>query len=70
MLSLFLRLTAKDISKLGRKLDKMIILDHDEKAFQLQPENGVLIKPFGGDPPRAQSLKYFEVRYCPVTTVF
>lgn len=50
----------KDISKLGRKLDKMIILDHDEKAFQLQPENGVLIKPFGGDPNDCELLDLLE----------
>jgi len=40
----------KDISKLGRKLDKVLIIDHDTEAFKLQPENGVLIRPFDGDP--------------------
>jgi hypothetical protein len=40
----------KDISKLGRKMDRILLLDHDEQAFRLQPENGVLIRPFNGDP--------------------
>ncbi|CAE8735535.1 unnamed protein product, partial [Polarella glacialis] len=39
----------KDISKLGRKLERVLIIDHDPEAFQLQPENGILIKPFTGD---------------------
>jgi import inner membrane translocase subunit TIM50 len=40
----------KDLSKLGRNLEKVILLDHDPAAFQLQPENGIHIKPFEGDP--------------------
>eukprot|EP00397_Hematodinium_sp_SG-2012_P021069 GEMP01021743.1.p1 GENE.GEMP01021743.1~~GEMP01021743.1.p1 ORF type:complete len:352 (+),score=62.70 GEMP01021743.1:106-1161(+) len=40
----------KDISKLGRKLEKMVMVDHDPVAFSLQPENGIEIKPFNGDP--------------------
>lgn len=40
----------KDISKLGRKMDKVLILDHDREAFKLQPENGIVIRPFNGDP--------------------
>lgn len=39
----------KDLSKLGRKLDRLLIIDHDPAAFQLQPQNGVLIRPFDGD---------------------
>lgn len=39
----------KDLSKLGRRLDKVIMIDHDPAAFQLQPENGIVIKPFHGD---------------------
>jgi hypothetical protein len=50
----------KDISKLGRRLDKMLILDHDEAAFKLQPENGVLIKPFHGDPNDCELLDLLE----------
>ena len=39
----------KDISHLGRKPEKMIIVDHDPVAFSKQPENGILIKPFDGN---------------------
>jgi import inner membrane translocase subunit TIM50 len=39
----------KDISQLGRKSEKMIILDHESVAFSQQPKNGILIKPFTGD---------------------
>lgn len=39
----------KDLSKLGRKLDKVIMIDHDPEAFRLQPANGIVIKPFTGD---------------------
>ena len=35
----------KDISKLGRKPEKMILIDHDPVGMERQPENGVLIKP-------------------------
>jgi len=40
----------KDLSKLGRKMERVLLLDHDPEAFRLQPENGVLIRPFEGDP--------------------
>lgn len=40
----------KDLSKLGRKMDRVLLLDHDPEAFKLQPENGLLIRPFEGDP--------------------
>lgn len=40
----------KDYSKLGRNLDRVLVIDHDPHAFQLQPENGISIKPFDGDP--------------------
>ena len=36
----------KDISKLGRDLSKIIIIDNDLACLYLQPENGILIKPF------------------------
>jgi len=39
----------KDLSKLGRNLERVLIIDHDPAAFQLQPENGLHIKPFEGD---------------------
>ena len=40
---------AKDISKLGRPLDKVIIVDNLQQNFRLQKENGIMIKPFWGE---------------------
>ena len=39
----------KDLSKLGRRMDKVILLDHEPIAGSRQPENSVVIKPFEGD---------------------
>ena len=39
----------KDLSKLGRDLSKVIIVDNDLACFYLQQENGILIKPFLGN---------------------
>ncbi|KAF4656906.1 Iron-sulfur clusters incorporation protein [Perkinsus olseni] len=40
----------KDISQLGRKADKIIQLDHEEVALGKNKDNGILIKPYDGDP--------------------
>ena len=39
----------KDISKLGRDLKKVIIVDNIANNFKLNPENGIQISPFFGD---------------------
>ena len=39
----------KDIRRIGRPLDKMIIVDNMPQNFRLQKENGILIKAFWGD---------------------
>ena len=39
----------KDLSKLGRNLEKIIIIDNIEKNYQLQPNNGLNISDFEGD---------------------
>ena len=39
----------KDLSKIGRKLSKIIIVDNMPQNFRVQPENGIYIKPFWGD---------------------
>ena len=38
----------KDISKLGRELDKIIIVDNMEQNYKLQKNNGITIRPFWG----------------------
>ena len=39
----------KDLSKLGRDMDKIIIIDNIEENYQLQPNNGLNICDFEGD---------------------
>ena len=38
----------KDLSNIGRKLSRMIIIDNMPQNFRLQPDNGIYIKPFWG----------------------
>ena len=38
----------KDISKLGRDLSRIIIVDNMEQNYKLQPNNGITIRPFWG----------------------
>ena len=39
----------KDISRLGRDLNKMIIIDNMAENFKLQPENGIYILSWYGE---------------------
>ena len=39
----------KDIGRLGRPMNKLIIVDNLPQNFKLQKENGIMIKPFWGD---------------------
>ena len=41
--------TVKDLSRLGRDLRKVIIVDNVADNFQLQPENGILIRTWTDD---------------------
>jgi len=50
----------KDIAKLGRKMEKMLIIDHDPSAFSLQPANGIEIRPFTGDPNDTELLDLLD----------
>jgi CTD small phosphatase-like protein 2 len=40
----------KDLSRIGRDISKMIIVDNIAENFQLQPENGIFIKSWFTDP--------------------
>eukprot|EP01066_Platyproteum_vivax_P006127 Platyproteum_vivax@DN1948_c0_g1_i1.p1 len=39
----------KNIDRLGRRLDRIVMIDHDEQAFGNNRANGILIKEFTGD---------------------
>lgn len=39
----------KDLTKLGRDLSKIVIIDNEKNSFSLQQKNGILIKPFFGN---------------------
>ena len=39
----------KDIGRLGRSMNKLIIVDNLPQNFRLQKENGIMIKPFWGE---------------------
>jgi Dullard-like phosphatase family protein len=40
----------KDLSRLGRDLSRMLIVDNNAENFQLQPDNGIYIKSWYDDP--------------------
>ena len=39
----------KDISRIGRPLDKILIVDNMQQNYKLQKENGIMIKPYWGE---------------------
>ena len=39
----------KDLTRIGRSLDRIIIIDDMPQNFRLQKENGITIKPFFGN---------------------
>ena len=39
----------KDLNRVGRSLDRVIIVDDMPQNFRLQKQNGITIKPFLGD---------------------
>ncbi|KAJ2716277.1 mitochondrial inner membrane protein required for protein import [Coemansia spiralis] len=40
----------KDLSTINRDMAKVIMVDIDPEAFKMQPDNGLLARPFRGDP--------------------
>ena len=40
----------KDLGSLGRPLERTVLLDDSVTSFMLQPDNGIPIRPFYGDP--------------------
>ena len=50
----------KDLSKIGRPLDKMIIVDNISQNYRLQVENGINIKSFYGDNPNDKILYHLS----------
>eukprot|EP01068_Selenidium_serpulae_P001735 Selendium_serpulae@DN1867_c0_g1_i1.p1 len=40
----------KNLDRLGRKLDRVVILDCDPNSYLLHPQNGIHIRPFHGEP--------------------
>jgi CTD small phosphatase-like protein 2 len=39
----------KDLTRIGRSLDKVVIVDNMPQNFRLQQDNGIIIKPFWGE---------------------
>ena len=48
----------KDLSRIGRPLDKIIIVDNMPQNYRLQKENGIEIKPFYGEDCNDKVLDY------------
>ena len=46
----------KDLQRIGRPLDKIIIIDNIQQNFRMQKNNGILIKPFYGEDQNDQAL--------------
>lgn len=46
----------KDISRIGRDLSKVVIVDNMPQNFRLQKENGILIKTFYGEDQNDKAL--------------
>ena len=47
----------KDLNRIGRALDKILIIDNMPQNFKFQKENGILIKSYWGDNPNDNALE-------------
>ena len=52
----------KDISKIGRNIKEMIIVDNLEENFILNPDNGIKIAPYYGEIGNGDDNKLFELQ--------
>jgi TFIIF-interacting CTD phosphatase-like protein len=51
----------KDLSRLGRDMSRIIIVDNMEQNYKLQPDNGITIRPFWGKDTNDMAL--FDLLY-------
>ena len=51
----------KDISRIGRPLDKILIVDNMPQNYRMQKENGIGIKSFFGDDEEDDALEYLGI---------
>ena len=51
----------KDLAKIGRSLDRILIIDNMPQNFKLQKNNGITIKSFWGDNPKDNILSELEI---------
>ena len=54
----------KSLDNLGRDLTKTIIFDVDERAFELTPENGLLIPPASGRESVGRDNLLYDLQSC------
>jgi len=55
----------KDLSRLGRDMSRIIIVDNMEQNYKLQPDNGITIRPFWGKD--TNDLALFDLLYILIT---
>ena len=51
----------KDLARLGRPLERVVMVDNEEDNFVLQKENGIRIMEWHGDDPQDQELNILGV---------
>ncbi len=51
----------KELSKLGREMSTVMILDNSSSSYELNPKNGIPISDFLGSPDDAELKKYTDI---------
>lgn len=59
----------KDLSKIGRPLNKTIIVDNVAENFSLQPDNGIFIKSWFEDPSDTALLELAPLLKCKFNSI-